>query len=365
MSQTKKKSSLIIDGINDSQVKNENSFNVKNEKLDEIKQSYDTSIPSEFIEIKLLSNGRIKNVPKILHFRDFSSSEALDITVSSESNKIKKLVKILSDMNYEKFDCSILPEQDILMILIKIIGTFITSNLERKVYIDLNLPNGTSKGCLDNEKNIDIVNVPFSEFDIQYLGTNDKDEIIEPQIKLPMTLTDCLTNVKYSFKIPSVEDVYLATDYVKDYYKNDLKKFAPYISSIEKIKSSNDEDKDSKLRNFIIEHFEESEEYQELEEKITNTTARMVSSLQLISVNGEPLNTLEEKWNAFDLLPHSLFNTYTNIINQYKFGVKPEVKVFIPSLGHKEIRTFRLEIDDLLSELNNSKESDRYNVDFE
>lgn len=365
MAQTKKKSSLIIDGVNDSQIKNEKQFTVKNEKVDEIKQSYNTSIPSEFIEVKLLSNGRIKNVPKILHFRDFSSSEALDVTITSEKDKVKKLVKVLSNMNYEKFDCSVLPEQDILIILIKIIGTFITSNLERKVYINLNLPDGIDKGCLNNEKNIDIVNVPFSQFDIQYLGTNDKDEIIEPQIKLPMTLTDSLTNTKYSFKIPSIEDLYIATDYVKDYYKEDLKKFTSYISSIEKIKSSNDEDKDSKLRDFIIEHFEESEKYRELEEKITKTTAQMVSSLQLVAINGEELKTLEEKWNAFDSLPNSLFKKYSNIVDKYKFGVKPEVKVFIPSLGHKEIRTFRLEIDDLLDELNNTKESDRYNVDFE
>ena len=85
-------------------------------------------------------------------------------------------------MNYEHFNCAVLPEQDILIIVMKIIGTFITSSLERKVYINLDLPDGTDKGCLDNERNIDIVDVPFSEFDIQYLGTDDNDNIIEPQI---------------------------------------------------------------------------------------------------------------------------------------------------------------------------------------
>lgn len=365
MAQTKKKSSLIIDGINNIKPKEEKEFVIDESKVKEIKEKNDLSIPSEFIKVKLLSNGRIKGVPEVLHFRDFSSSEALDVTIASENNKIKKLIKVLSNMNYEKFDCSKLPEQDILMILIKIIGTFVTSNLERKVYIKLNLPSGTDKDCIDNEKNIDIVNVPFSQFDIQYLGTNDKDEIIEPQIKVPMSLTDCLTNTKYTFKIPSIEDIYIATDYVKDYYKEDLKKFTPFLSSIEEIKSSKSEDKDVKLKKFIIEHFEESEQYQELEEKITKTTAQMIQSLQLIAINDNELTTIKEKWDAFDSLPNGLFKKYSNIVDTYKFGVKPEVKVFIPSLGHKEIRTFRLEIVDLLDQLNNTKESDRYNVDFE
>ena len=367
MAQTKKKSSLIIDGVNNLKSKETktDSFKVEESKLNEIKESYNTSIPSEFIEVKLLSNGRIKNIPKVLHFRDFSSSEALDVTVTSEKDKVKKLVKILSNMNYEKFDCSVLPEQDILIILIKIIGTFVTSNLEKSVYINLDLPNGTSDGCLDNEKNIDVVNVPFSEFDIQYLGTNDKDEIIEPQIKIPMTLTDSLTNTKYSFKLPSIEDIYIATDYVKDHFKNDLKKHASFMNSIEKIKNSNSGDIDEKLETFIVEHFEESEQYRELEENITKTTAQMIESLQLVAVDGKELTTSEEKWNAFESLPNSLFKKYSNIIDNYKFGVKPGVKVFIPTLGHKEIRTFRLEIDDLLVELNNPKESNRYNVDFE
>ena len=72
-------------------------YNEKTEK--EIKED----IPSNYIEINLVSNGRIKDTPTKLHFRCYSASDALDLNVDDDE-KTKAIVKVLTRLNYEHFD---------------------------------------------------------------------------------------------------------------------------------------------------------------------------------------------------------------------------------------------------------------------
>ena len=89
------------------------------EVLKETEKEIEEDIPSNYIEINLVSNGRIKGISNKLHFRCYSASDAIDLNVDEE-NKTKAIAKVLTRLCYEKFDISLLPISDILFILYKL-----------------------------------------------------------------------------------------------------------------------------------------------------------------------------------------------------------------------------------------------------
>ena len=77
-----------------------------NETEEELKQD----IPSSFIEINLASNGRIDGIPKKLHFRDYSASDALDLNVDDDDKLVETKIEKLPE-NIVKVDIEI-PAKD-------------------------------------------------------------------------------------------------------------------------------------------------------------------------------------------------------------------------------------------------------------
>ena len=63
------------------------------EILEETEKDIADDIPSSYIEINLVSNGRIKGIPNKLHFRCYSASDAVDLNVD-EDNKTKAMYEI-------------------------------------------------------------------------------------------------------------------------------------------------------------------------------------------------------------------------------------------------------------------------------
>ena len=82
-------------------------------KVENVKK--EENIPSCYIEIKLPSCGRIEDYPKVLHFRDYTSSDVVDLNIKDDGD-IKTLSKVLSRMNYENYDVSNLTPEDLLYI---------------------------------------------------------------------------------------------------------------------------------------------------------------------------------------------------------------------------------------------------------
>ena len=116
-------------------VESENNNFINNEIVNETEKELEEDIPSSFIEINLVSNGRIEGVPKKLHFRCYSASDAIDLNVADE-DKPKAISKVLTRLNYENFDISLLPIQDVLFILYRLHSAFISPKITKKVYID-------------------------------------------------------------------------------------------------------------------------------------------------------------------------------------------------------------------------------------
>ena len=75
------------------------------EKAEEVEKELEKDIPSNYIEVKLISNGRIEGIPEVLHFRCYSASDALDLNVEDEDKPIAAQKALLS-MEAEVYICS-------------------------------------------------------------------------------------------------------------------------------------------------------------------------------------------------------------------------------------------------------------------
>lgn len=354
-----KKNPLVFDTPEET-TKEQKDFKVTPEEVNEVEKEIKTSnVPPEFIKIKLLSNGKIEGIPEILHFRDFTSKEALEITTASEDTKYETICNVLTKTCYEGFEIKKLTEQDIIMIMLTITANFISPAVDKYIYIDPNKEEG-----LNDSSNLELVKVSLKGIEAQYLGTDENDNVINEKFKVPFTLKDSITGKSYKFKLPCVNDVILATKYVKDFYIDRIKELSSFSVKLESIRT-NPKSTDEELAAFTQKNFDDAMKYKELQEDIVKTTATMIQSLQIVAIDDKTFNEPSEQWKAYEEVPDGLIKKYSEICDEYDFGIKPELKVYSPANKGPVVRPFRLEIDDFIDALNNREGSDRFDVAFE
>ena len=110
--QKKSLEEIVKENVNKINENTDDGF-IKEDIVKETEEELKEDIPSSFIEINLVSNGRIEGIPKKLHFRCYSASDAIDLNVGDD-DKVKAVSKVLTRLNYENFDVSKLPIQDVL-----------------------------------------------------------------------------------------------------------------------------------------------------------------------------------------------------------------------------------------------------------
>ena len=320
-------------------------------------------IPSSFIEINLVSNGRIEGIPKKLHFRCYSASDALDLNVVDDNDKIKAICKVLTRLNYEHFDISLLTVQDVLFILYKLHGTFISSKITKKVYIDDTIED---EKLLNNDNNLEEIDIPISSMIYAYLGKNYDDNDLEQKIKVPFTIKDKATNESVTFRYTILKDMLMAEKYCRNYFKDKFIKYADIRSAINKINSIKDEkEQDETMDKYLNEHEELANEYYDFMIEYGKMVAKVVQAQTIIAHNGKQLETLEEKWEVYENnIPYSLWDKYSEIIDDFPFGIKDEIEVFIPSLKKKVNRRVGFQFDDFVH-IDKYEKSDRCIVEFD
>lgn len=327
------------------------------ETEEEIKQD----IPSNYIEINLISNGRIKNIPTKLHFRDYSASDALDLNVSDE-DKVKAIIKVLTRLNYEHFDVGNLTVQDTLFILYKLHGAFISPKITKKVYIDDTL----EESQLNKEENLEEVDISITSMTYAYLGKDYDDNELPQKIKIPFTIKDKKTNESISFKFTTLNDIVKAESYCKNYYKDEFIKYANIRSALSKINKIYDEEKQDKaLDEYLTQNEQLANEYYDFTIEFAKMVAKIVQAETIVAYNGKEITELDEKWNIYkDKISFSIWEQYTKITNDFPFGFKEDIDVYIPSLKKKVHRRVGFQLDDFLH-FDKSENVDRCVVEFD
>lgn len=354
----------IFDSVTDkktleSDVKN--SF-IDNKILEKTEKEIESDIPSNYLEVNLVSNGRIEGIPDKLHFRCYSANDALDLNVADE-DKPKAIVKVLSRLCYEKFDISLLTVEDVLFILYRMHSVFISPIITKSIYIDDTIED---EKLLNDPKNIENGEINLNAVVYAFLGKDYDDNDLPIKIKVPFTIKDKVSGDKVSFKFNSLKDVLTADTYCRNYFRDEFIKYGAVRSALNKIRNIKDEDsQDKQLDEYLIKNEDKVNEYYEFMTDYSKMVAKVTQALTIVSYNGKPLDKLEDKWDVYtNKLSYDIWESYTSVTKEFPFGFKDEADVFIPSLNKTVHRRVGFQLDDFIH-IDGHENSDRYCVEFD
>jgi len=303
------------------------------------------NIPIGYIPVALCSKDKLS--PAILHFRNYSMSELLELSSAVEEKEFETLVnKALNNMVYEDFDCAKLHIENIKQIVLTIYKNFWNSTLfARPYYIDVD--------NLDKEDNTAYIDINLNK--IKTIEINDK-------FKNPFTIEE--SGLKIKFTLPTVEHVFIAKEAIKEKYSEAEDKFQNLKSTLRLIDKLTD-DKLLEQANAVKYDEKEKEQYDSLLEEKSKDYIRYLQAQLLYSIDGKVLETIQEKLDAYnDKIDALAWVHYNETVKKYAvFGIDPNYTfvvdgkeltrgfsfrpmVFIPTLDTKTNTKYSVYFDD-------------------
>jgi hypothetical protein len=304
-------------------------------------------VPIGFVPVNFISEDKLG--PSVLHFRNYSMEELLELSMSTEENRFSTLInKCLSKMNYEHYDCSLLHSEHIIQIMMTIYMNFWGTKLYSMPYYE------------DEENQ---TNIKYEDIDLSLL----KEIKLSDKFKEPFTIVDDITKKKIKFTLPKVNSVFLAEEYVNKKYKEEDEKFSSLKSTlnlIEQLKNTGDSEQ-MKRADLIKVDYELKKEYDLMQEEKMKDYLRVIQSQLIHSIDGQELKTIEEKIDAYkNRIDATAWTRYKTVVQDYgTFGIDPNYTFtvdtnnltrrfsfryldFIPSMEQKTDTGYSVQFDD-------------------
>lgn len=303
-------------------------------------------IPLGYIPINMITLDKLS--PSVLHFRNYSMEELLEIASATDELKFETLVlKGFNNMIYEDFDCSTLHVENIKQIIQTIYLNFWgTTLLSKPFFKDLN-------GDLDSVDNID-----YTDIDLRTLTFKQ----IDKSFKNPFTLTDSITGSKIKVILPTVGHSFIASKKIKEMFKDEDDSFRTIeinLEAIEKMRSNGVEDKDIPISVLSSDR----ENYDKHIDRKNLEYLKLMQAQLLFSIDGKELS-FEEKVENYKTIDATFWKEYANVVKEKaQFGLDDEYSFayngekisrrfsfrpleFIPSLEQKTNTRYIVSFDD-------------------
>jgi len=303
-------------------VESENELNQKVAKDLEQSLSNKNQIPFGYLPVKLDSLGKL-SAPKILHFRNYSMEEVLELSAIKEENYIEALVKCLNNMIYEKdFDCADLHEKELEIVMMSIYNCFWSKQLQGHTYYlddtleDLELKN--------NEKNVGIAILNISDI---------KTSTIIKEFKEPIKIE--IDGKVVKFLLPRIKDIIIAKEFVNKKYFEIERELSDVKSAIEKKSSSVS--------------FENAQKFDKMQTNKSLDLLKVCQASIIYGIDNVIFNTLEEKIKVFPDISLNYWQEYQKVVDEkLNFGINPEVTFFSTELGKQITRRFSFQSMDFI-----------------
>ena len=326
----------------------QNDIIVKKSKVAKIAEeeiNSEKNIPIGFFPVKFCTKDIFG--PSILHFRNYSLAELLEIASTSDDNKAYTVVKTLKNMCFENYDCTKLSVENIKEIMLTLYLNFWgTKLISRPYYKDDTLEN------LDNKDNVAYVDIPIKDIHIIDIPDNFKSHF-----------TIILGKEKVKFCLPVIEHSFIAEKFVKNFYVEDEQKFREIktkLQFIEKLELDNKFEEASK----VSINSSEKEDYDNFVKNRELLYLKVMQSELIESINDKPIDTLEEKLKAFDngLVSIDFWTAYNETVENNKFGVDDSYTFKVD--GKQITRRFSFRLVDLLPAVDKGR-TPKYTVQFD
>ena len=274
----------------------------------------------KYVPVKLSSLGKL-GFPAVVHVRDYSYSDALKLASATTTTEVVKAITevIASVVQEDDIDLSKLTSQDVLEILMTIQGTWYSPVMEFPYYLDESLP-------------------PEE--------INKKDNVSKASIKINSVVTKPFPEGKrVPFEVKKDKDFIAIVDIPRFYNEVIVSKYIEqkYAEQDNKMESIAKKIKDNSNT------LEEYKTYMSYREERTSDLIKASQAIQVLSVNGKELKTLEERVKALDEFPVRAWNAAISYVqNDLNFGVQSEVTFNCTVTGKRITRRFPFRVVDFL-----------------
>jgi len=357
------KSSLVIEEENN-KIDTTNKEESNNEK-ESITEKIKESVPSNYMPIHLASEGLL-DAPKILHFRDYTLDDAMELNPIDDEEKLNAIVRTLNNMVWEDFDCNKLHMKELSQIIYTLHLNFINQKIEKEYYIDENLPEGNDEGQLDHESNIAIIEIPMEAIKVRNINKNSDGTKKQEKFREPFEVFDDVTHDKIGFRLTKVYDLIFAKEYCDNFFSEELKDYKPYKIKLlkETRNAKTSKEKEEIINRIIDEDYDSYLEYKKFNEKYNLLYGRITQASVIVSLNGVELKEIEEKINAYkDRVSLTMWPFYNQTVADYDFGIQENVTFFSEKLQKNITRRFLFQLDDFIPDTNKDY-SRRYHLQF-
>lgn len=296
-------------------------------------------IPADYIPVKLSSMGRL-NAPAILHVRDYSGKDALELSLATQNSNVffRRLVDVLNNVVFEGFDCAYLHEFELEEILLNITGNFITPTLQGYPYPYTDeeynsMDDDRKKRIIKGQESL-TVDIPIGSI---------KTVPISADFFEPISITN-KAGLEIQFRLPRINDYFVAEDYVEKKYAEQEQNFS-YVEKIFAI--VNEEERDLKIAAIARETLRDYQKY--VSDRGLDYIAAKQSQL-IVKYGPKVLDDPEEKIKLYSEISMMYWKEYNRTCdNQLKFGVEHDVKMISPITKEEVTRRCQFRPMDYLS----------------
>lgn len=308
----------------------------------------ESGIPTGYVPVKFSSKDKLG--PEILHFRNYSMGEMLELASAVEENQLNILTnRVLNALCYEKYDCTLLHIENVKEIMLTLYANFWGTVIKGKPFYKK----------LDLEDNDVEENIGYADIDIQKLNIKD----IDLKFKVPFTIIDDVTGQKVKFTMPIVKHTLIAEKFVKEKYKKKEEKYRVVKSLLETKASYIEKKLFDELEGLNI---DESlvEELEQLEMSKAKDFMKVSQAQLLVGVGDNKLESIEEKLEAFETAVDSTtWVRYTETLKKYAdFGISDDYEFMYD--GELVSRRFSFRFVDFVPSMDETRHTG-YTVQFD
>ena len=322
-------------------------------------------IPLGYLPIEMSTNGLL-GVPKVVHCRNFSTSDLVDISMFNDAILPERIITVLNSMIFEKTDVANWPDKCIIELLVKLYVNFFTPILNQVVFPwnqeDLDWLEAHEK--IDEKDSLmDGKWVPRIDLDLTSVGI----KMLSENVKSYVTFKKKETGFSAKFiSYPRYGDVLSVRKALEAKFEESDRKFAKIKQMFEIQEKFLQEGRDISM----FEPIDQAEymKWQTYEAKKAIYAAKASQALYLVEYRGEDLSnaTIDEKI-AYVEKPEFDVKLATKINKQFQkleFGINPLVTVKNPITGERCQRYFTFRLMDILQAIRTS-ESDEYDISYD
>lgn len=307
-----------------------------------------TESPAGYVPVKLSSNGKLKGVPAIVHVKDYTGRDTLNLSMSTTENQIETILNVVKNITYEDFDPMMLHENDLEELLINVYVNFWETALTDIPY-PMNIKEFQE---LDEDKRLSIENrtwVPKTDVILSTL----KSKVMDGNFKEPIVVTNP-DGTTVSFMLPRVGQVVRAGKLIARKYIAQETKWQTINRLLQKHRPSADV-----VDDFLREHLKE--DYYDYIEYSRNKTTDLFLVKQaqcIVAINGEPLQSIDEQINRYDEVSLKAWEKFGEIQRDYTFGINHYAKVKSPFSGKLEERRLSFRFQDFFPTVRDTSTSE-------